>query len=203
MATKFPRKVVFIVFPYGIVDPKRPNIHFSFEDQKLIVDEINAHRKTTYYLKRNRKKHLLTVEGNRVLVNGKDFSQESISINTIAEEKRTIIFGSFPYGYANLANPSRHYTEQEIKDMISFYPQKKYFLHDRNTYLTYNLSKRQLVTINRPLRRFSLWVALVSLCVIVPFFTSVGLLSAAVNTLSYQYKGKRPGSFDSGFSMAL
>jgi hypothetical protein len=158
MSKKYPAKIIFKLYPFGLVSKFKPNVHYSLTDFSELIKEMKEHPQTRYYVG-SAKKHI-TYNNDTILVNGKEFKpdeQNSTSYidNFSLNKSRSVTFDEFSFGYVDLKNPSKHLTDEQVVEFISENTDKKYFLHDRNVRLTID-RKSQLIKTNRPIRKISL-----------------------------------------------
>jgi hypothetical protein len=205
MAKKYPTKIVYKLFPFGLVSTFDPHTHFPLDDLPKLIAEMKSHPQTHYFLKNRRQR--ITFDEKNIFINGREFKYDDHKATAVIEQYalekvRTVIFDDFNFGYVDLRNPSKHFTEVEVARYISENRNKKFFLHDRNVRLTIN-QEGILIKTNRPVRRYSFYTILVLLCIAVPFFTGVGMMFGTIYLITREEKGKRPGVFNNGFTMNL
>lgn len=200
---KYPKVIVLKRYPYGLVPNNNPSKHFALDDNSELVDELKQHPNTSYYLAHFSPKNKITLSGSKLMLGGKELSANQTNQNNVTiNEAKYIIFDEFPYGWSNLAVPSVHYTEDEVKSFISDNPSKKYFFHDKNTRLSLSKSNT-LVKTDRPIRRITFWFIIVALSMIVPTVLFFSFFIGSIFLLVHEEKGIRPKQFYTGFSMDL
>jgi hypothetical protein len=175
---KFPKKIVLKLYPYGLVDTNRLGVHYPVDNLKELASTILNHPETKFYYNKKRFTSRLTVNKGIIYLRGKPFLIKKNKIGRITpdgvDNVKNVIFGEYPFGYADLNNAAIHYPENKIVEIIKTNPSVHFYVDDKNTYLT--VKENALVKIKRPIRK-TLYLLFLTCCVIAtPVALASGLL---------------------------